>query len=62
MNTAMHIPPKPKHVNDRLGRAVIEPPTQEAVARVERWRHVNRQRITLNKALSILEDPKTYAR
>lgn len=62
MNTTMPIPPKPKHVNDRLGRAVVEPPTQEAVNRVEHWRHVNRQRMEFNRIIRMLDDPKSYAR
>lgn len=62
MITAMPVPPKPSHPNDRLGRAVVEPPTQEALARAQVWHHKNRQRITLNRVVAILADPKSYAR
>ena len=55
-------PPKPRHPNDLLGRAVIEPPTQEAVARVQNWHHRNRQRLEDNRILCLLEDPRSYVR
>jgi hypothetical protein len=62
MNTTMPVPPKPKHVNDTLGRAVVEPPTREAIERVQTWHHRNRQRLEMRRIISLLEDPRTYAR
>lgn len=61
MKTPIPVPPKPRHVNDTLGRAVIEPPTQEALNRAQVWRHKNRQRISINRVMAILSDPKSYA-
>lgn len=54
-------PPRPRHINDDLGRAVIEPPTREAIERISHWRHANRQRLEFNRVLRILDDPKSYA-
>lgn len=55
------MPPKPRHCNDTLGHSVIEPPTAEALRRVQQWRHRNRERLTFNRIMSMLSDPKSYA-
>lgn len=55
------MPPKPRHCNDTLGHSVIEPPTAEALRRVQQWRHRNRERLTFNRIMSLLGDPKSYA-
>lgn len=54
-------PPKPSHCNDGMGKAVIEPPTADTLRRVQQWRHRNRERLSFNRIMSMLSDPKSYA-
>jgi hypothetical protein len=49
-------------IEDALGRAVIEPPTRQALEAAQAWHHKNRHRMTLNRVLAIIGDPKSCAR
>lgn len=62
MNTPrIPMPPKPRHLGHGEGKAIIEQPTPERIARARRWQTDNAGLLRMQRMLSLLNSPRTWA-
>lgn len=54
------LPPRPRHVNDCLGKAVVSPPDRESIERALVWQSKTARLRKFQQIITLLDNPKTY--